>query len=146
MKIILLEDVKGIGKANTVQEVKDGYAVNFLIPKKLAEYYNVKNEHELNAKLEKLAKDEAERRAKATELKEKIDALTLNFFLKTNHGLTFGSVSQKQIIEELKKHDINIAHTTFNNKSLKLGIGEHTISIKLYKDIHAELKINVEQK
>lgn len=105
MKIILLEDVKGVGKANTIQNVKDGYAVNYLIPHKLAAYYNVKNEEFLHEKLDQLAKEEAERREKAMQLKDKIDSLTLTFSLKTNHGLTFGSVSQKQIMDELRKNE-----------------------------------------
>ncbi len=144
MKIILLEDVKGVGKINTIQEVNDGYAVNYLIPKKLAVYYNLKSEHELEDKLAKLAKEEETRRNKAVELKDKIDALVLTFNLKTNHGLTFGSISQKQITEELKKNGVNIEHTALN-KALKLGIGEHTLQVKLYKDIIANLKVNVEE-
>lgn len=145
MKVILLEDVKGVGKINTVQEVKDGYAVNYLIPKKLAVYYNLKNEHQLEEKLKKLALQEEENRKQANELKDKIDNLVLQFELKTNHGLSFGNISHKQVIEELKKHDIKIKHTSLS-KAMKLFVGEHVLPVKIYKDIVANLRVLVIEK
>ena len=145
MKVILLEDVKNLGKKNTVVDTKDGYAINYLIPHHLAEYCTAKNENELNARLQKIAQEEAKRREAATALKNKLDALTINLSLKTNHGQAFGSISQKQIVDALKQQGITIDHTALD-KSIKLGFGEHHIKVRLYKDIEATLLVNVEEK
>ena len=103
MKVILLEDVKNLGKKNTVVDTKDGYAINYLIPHHLAEYCTAKNENELNARLQKIAEEEAKRREEATALKNKLDNLTITLSLKTNHGQAFGSISQKQIVDVYDK-------------------------------------------
>lgn len=145
MKVILLEDVKNLGKKNTVVDTKDGYAINYLIPHHLAEYCTAKNENELNARLQKIAEEEAKRREEATALKNKLDNLTITLSLKTNHGQAFGSISQKQIVEALKQQGITIDHTALG-KSIKLGFGEHHIKVRLYKDIEATLLVNVEEK
>ena len=145
MKVILLEDVKNLGKKNTVVDVKDGYATNYLIPNHLAEYCTAKNENELNARLQKIAEEEAKRREEATALKNKIDNLTITLSLKTNNGQAFGSISQKQIIDALKQQGITLDHTALD-KSIKLGFGEHHVNVKLYKDIEATLLVNVEEK
>ena len=109
MKVIFRQDVKGVGKKDDIKEVKDGYAINFLIKKNLAVVANQEN-------LTKLKKEQSQRKEEynnakqeAIEEKKKLEKLTLTFKVKTGEGdRVFGSISQKQIKEELKANGFNI--------------------------------------
>ena len=104
MRVIFRQDVKGVGKKDEIKEVKDGYAINFLIKKNLAVVANQENLD--NLKKEQTIRKENHDKAKkeAIEEKNKLEKLVLTFKVKTGEGdRVFGSVSLKQIKEELRK-------------------------------------------
>jgi large subunit ribosomal protein L9 len=145
MKIILLSNVKGVGQQHDVVNVKDGYAKNFLIKNGLAVPYTINAKVVLKQELDILAKEEAQRITSAEKLKEKIEHTTLTFTLKSFDNNAFGSISHKQIVDELQiKHNIHIDKFMIDNKVEKnLGLGRYQIIINLYKKIKAKLSINI---
>ena len=112
MKVILLKDVKGQGKKGDVKEVSPGYAQNFLIKKGLAKEATNASMSELAAKKKAKAKEEAELKATAEEIKKQIEAEGFEVVLTAKSGedgRLFGSITTKQIAEELnKQHKIKV--------------------------------------
>ncbi len=143
MKVILLQDVKNVGKKNQVIEVSDGYFRNYLAKKQLAVVATTTANEYLQKDLAKLEKNEADNISKANKLKEKIEKVTLNYKLKSNNGKTFGSISQKQIINDLKQHDIEINKYMFEDNFQPLKVGNIHISLNIYKNVKANLHIIV---
>lgn len=142
MKIILLQDVKKVGKKNAIVDVKDGYG-NFLINAGKAIASTSKAQEIVNKEVA-AAKQEYDYEVKqATMIKDKIEALVLNFTLKTNHGQAFGSVSNKQIIEELAKHNIKIDKFMLVDATNSYGLGGHRIGVKLHKDVTAYITLRI---
>jgi len=145
MKIILLEDVKGVGKKGETINASDGYAKNFILPKKLGVEATPANMNTL--KLQKAADDrrKAEELAAAKEMKEKLEALTVVIAVKTgDNGKLFGSVTNKEIAAELEKqHKIKI-----DKKKIVLAdqikmVGERHADVKLHPQVTAELKVKI---
>jgi len=145
MKIILLEDVKGVGKKGETINASDGYAKNFILPKKLGVEATPANMNTL--KLQKAAEDrrKAEELAAAKEMKEKLEALTVVIAVKTgDNGKLFGSVTNKEIAAELEKqHKIKI-----DKKKIVLAdqikmVGERHADVKLHPQVTAELKVKI---
>lgn len=146
MKVILLKDVKNLGKANQVLEVKDGYAKNFLFKNNLAVAQTLTTQQVLNKKLASIEADNQQKLKQALELKQKMDGLTLTFYLRANQDHVFGSISNKQIIEELKKHNIHIDKFMFVNEQKHYLLGIHFVSIKLHPQVLVDLKVNIIKK
>lgn len=143
MKIILLKEIKGLGKKFDVKDVKDGYGRNFLVARGLAE---IATKEALN-KLEAQKKIwEAEHQRLIAKLKEeasKIETLSLNFKMKVGEkGETFGSISRKDIENELAKHGYKDLKIELE-KPIK-GIGDHSVVIDLGEGIKAKLKVITE--
>lgn len=144
MKVIFLKDVKGQGKKGEVKEVSDGYAINFLIKKG---YALKKTEGSLN-KLKEEIKENLEidksNRNEALILKDKLEKITLNFKVKASKdSRMFGSISTKQIKEELDKLGFSISKKQIENTSINT-LGTHLVNITLYKDIKCILKVHTE--
>ncbi len=145
MKIILLEDVKTLGKKGEIVNVNDGYARNFIFPKKLGIEANAKNLNDLklqNANKEKLAKEALEA---AKEFAAKLEAGKVELKIKTGEGgRAFGSVSTKEIAAEVK----NQMGYDIDKKKIQLkdgikSLGTFTVPVKLHPKVTAELKVIV---
>lgn len=143
MKIILLQDVKKVGKKNEIVECKDGYA-NFLITSGKAIKSSNKADSVLNQQLAKAKAEEDKAIAKANELKAKIETITLPFSLKTNGGVAFGSISSKQVLDKLEKeHGIKLDKFNLVDGMKTYGLGGHRVGIKLHKTVIAMLTLRV---
>ena len=122
MKVILLQDVKNLGKKNTIVNVNDGYFKNYLLPRKLAVIVSTASQKHLENDLDKLAEIEKQKIDNAKDLKQKLEKLSLEFSLKSQKGNAFGSISLKQIIDEIKKHGLEVTKFMFvNYEPLKIG-------------------------
>ncbi len=146
MKVILLQDVKSLGKKDDIVEVKEGYARNYLFTKGLGVPADNKNLNDVKLRKASEAKQAAEKLAEAEELKKKIDEMTTICRIKAGKdGKAFGSVSSKEIAEETKKqHDLEI-----DKKKLVLAdpikaLGTYRIQVKLHPQVTAELTVDVQ--
>lgn len=146
MKVIFLKDLKGQGKKEEIKEVKDGYAMNFLIKKGFAVPLNDKNLQNLKNIQAKRQADDKENRKEASILKEKLEKLVLTFKVKTGEqDRVFGSISVKQIKEELLKQGYKIDKNQIELENNITSLGYHNVSIILYKDIKATIKVSLEK-
>ncbi len=144
MKVLLLKDVKGLGKAGEIKEAKDGYARNFLIPKGLAKLATPEVVEEWK---KEQAKKEAELKAelaKINDIKEKLEneKIIIKHKLGAN-GQLLGSVTNKEIAEVLQKNGYDIDKKQIEHKTIKAP-GVYNIDIKLGHGVHAKVQIEVE--
>lgn len=146
MKVILLKDVKKVGKANEVVDVSDGYARNFLFRQKLAVQVSEKSMDVLNQQKEDVALQKQEIKEESLEVKEKIEKLKLEFALKTgSKNRVFGSISTKQIADELeKKHNIKIDKRKIKSDALS-ELGTFNVEIELHKEVKATCKVIIKE-
>lgn len=145
MKVILLTDVKKQGKKDQVIDVSDGYANNFLISKGLAVPYNTQNKNKLERDLKSRSDALDALVSECEELKKKLATVTVKFKAKTGKdGRMFGSISSKQISDELKKlgYDIDKKKITCNHTIDSLGV--HVVDINLHKKVIANINVHVE--
>lgn len=140
MKIILIDNVKGTGKKDEVKEVKDGYG-SFLIKNKKAVLYSTKSNEVLNTQIKDRNDKEEQLILECTNIKNKLEKDTLEFLVKTgNDGKVFGSISSKQISEELKKKGYNIDKKLIDRENLNT-LGTHIVTINLHKKVVANLNV-----
>lgn len=142
MQVIFIKDLKGQGKKGDIKEVSDGYATNFLIKKGYALKKTEGSLNKLNKEIQKNKELDLKLRNEALDLKNQLEKLTLEFFVKEKNGKMFGSISSKQIKDELVKLGYNIDKKQIENASIN-NLGVHNISLNLYKDIKCLLKIHV---
>lgn len=145
MKVILKADVKGVGKKGDVVNASDGYARNFLFPKKLAEEAtpgNLKTHDLIKAKE---AKIKAEELQEARALAKKIEELTVKLTVKTgDNGKIFGSVTSKDISEALEKqHGIKIDKKKVDLKEPIKITGVYNVDIKVFPEVSGKLKVAI---
>jgi len=144
MKVILLDDVAKVGRRGEVRDVSDGYARNFLIPKKLAlsaSAGNLKNlEHikqQQDSKAQRIKGD-------AQGLQQQIEALTYEERRQASEeGKLFGSVTSQDLADFLGKHGIKIERRRIHLDEPIKTLGETTVPIRLHTDVTAQLKVSV---
>ena len=145
MQIILLESIERVGKAGEIVAVKDGYANNFLLPKKLAIVANKKNRSELDTKMDSISKQNDIKISEANNLKDSLDKISLTMRVEANEeGSLYGAVTQKQISDLLKAQGHNILNENIVTGEIK-SLGEFDITIKIYEDITSTIKISLEK-
>ena len=146
MKVILLKDVKSLGKKGEIVEVSEGYGRNFIIPTKAGVLADAKNLNTLKLQVQNAEKIAEEKLEEAEALKKKLEEVKLIFHMKAGKdGRAFGSISTKEVQEELKKqYDISV-----DKKKMELDVpmknfGGYDIKGKLQKDVEATLQVSVE--
>ena len=147
MKVILLQDVKSLGKEGEIVNVNDGYARNFIIPKRLGVEANSKNMNDLKLKKnneEKIAKENKEAAEKlAGELKAGQVALKIKV---GEGGKAFGSVSAKEIAAAVKDQmGLDVDKKKIQLKETLKTLGTHNVPIKLHPEVTAELKVEIKE-
>ncbi|KIL53175.1 50S ribosomal protein L9 [Jeotgalibacillus campisalis] len=145
MKVIFLKDVKGKGKKGEVKNVADGYAHNYLLKNKLAVEANAGNVNHLDAQKKKQEKAQEDELQQAEELKKTLENLTVELTAKSGEGgRLFGSITSKQIAEELKKrHKIKIDKRKIEMNDAIRALGFTNVPVKVHNDVTATLKVHV---
>ena len=145
MKVILLQDVKALGKKGEIVNVNDGYARNFILPKKLGLEATGKNLNDL--KLQKANEEKVAQQIldEAKELGKKIEAGKVELAIKIGEGgRAFGSVSSKEIAVAVKEQmGYDIDKKKIQLKDAIKTLGTHTVPVKLHPKVTAELKVIV---
>lgn len=148
MKVILLKDVKGIGKKDAIVVVKDGYAANYLIPNGLAVSYSNKSQEILDQQKADAAEQVRLATLKAQEVAKQLENIVLEFEAACGaDSRMFGSISTKQIEQELKvKHNIEIDKRKFVDKIAVDRLGNTKLRIELYKGVFGVVTVHVSEK
>ena len=145
MEVVLLEDVKALGKKGEIVKVSEGYARNFIIPKKLGVEATTKNLNDLKLKKANEEKVAAQHLAEARELAEKLEKASVTLSIKAgDNGKAFGSVSGKEIgkaIQEQLGLDVDKKKLVLP-EPLKT-FGTHEVPVKLHRDVTAKLSVKV---
>ena len=145
MKVILLDNIKGVGKKDEIINAADGYARNYLIPKKLAVEANAENMAKLNNKKEAASYRKDLEKQNAEELAKKLKGILLKIKVKAGeNGKIFGGVTAKEISDSLKgQYGLDIDKKKIELKETIKTLGEFNVSVKLFEGIIASLKIEV---
>ena len=142
MQVVLLEDVKALGKKGQIVNVNDGYARNFILPKKLGVEANSKNLNDLKLKKANDDRIAAEQLAAAKELGAKLDESSVTLTIKAGEGgRAFGSVSSKEIGKAIGDQ-LGIDIEIMLNDPIK-SIGSFEVPVKLHKEVTARLAVKV---
>ncbi len=145
MKVILLSDIKGVGKKDEIINAADGYARNYLLPKKLAVEANAENMTKLNNKKEAASFKKDVEKQNAEELAKKLKGIMLKLKVKAGeNGKIFGGITAKEISENLKsQYNFMIDKKKIELKETIKALGEYNVPIKLFEGVVADLKIQV---
>ena len=145
MKVILTQDIKSVGKKGQIIDASDGYARNFLLPKKMAVIADATNLNELKTKQDANKYKHDMTLANAKELSEKMKSFELVFKIKAGeNGKIFGSITSKDIATELaKKYFVEVDKKKVCLDDAIKTIGIYNIEIKLFEGVTGVLKVNV---
>ncbi|HPH68188.1 MAG TPA: 50S ribosomal protein L9 [Kofleriaceae bacterium] len=141
MQIILIQDVENLGKAGELVKVRNGYGRNYLVPRGYAVSATVRNQNQLEHNKKVIELRVAKERAVATELAGKINGITLQFERNVGEDQKlFGSVTSRDIAEQLKKANIEIDHRWVNLDQAVKALGKYETVVKLGNGVNANLK------
>jgi len=144
MKIILLQDVKNIGKKGQIKDVSDGYARNFLLARNLAMVASPGAIAHVQADQTKMAAQESQREHELKKIAENLNGKKIVLKVRAKDNKLFGSISAKEIANQIEKIGFHIPE-----KSIAIGhikeLGEYEVKIELDRDISATIKLSVEQ-
>lgn len=145
MKVILLQDVKGVGKKDQIVNASDGYARNFLFPQKLAVEATPGAVKGIEKMRKAEAEREAERRAQAMTTAEGLRGKVISMTVKTgSQGRLYGSITSAEVAAELKKqHGVDIDKRDIKCDNIRT-VGDVEIEVRVYKDISAKMTVHVE--
>lgn len=145
MKVVLNQDVKGLGKKLQIVEVSEGYARNFLLPKKLASVADGKNINEAKGKIDSQKFKKKTETEEANKNKEILEKGFIEFRHKVGEGSRlYGSVTEKDIAQATKdKFNIDVNKKKIIIKDQIKSLGTYSVNVKLYEGVIAKLKINV---
>ena len=145
MKVILKQDIKGVGKKDQIINVSDGYVRNFLFPKNMAVEANNENMSKLRAKQDSNAFKKQQEKEEAQKIADKISKIILKVPVKAGgNGKIFGGVSTKEISDLLEKnYKIKVDKKKIELKETIKKLGTRNVNIKLYEGVIANLKIDV---
>jgi len=145
MKVILLDNIKGVGKKDEVINASDGYARNFLLPKKLAVEANSANMNKLKAKQDSNQYRKNVEKEEAQKIAEKLKGILLKISVKAGeNGKIFGSITSKEIAENLKsQYQIEVDKKKIELKEPIKTLGIFTVQIRLYEGVVGNLKVQM---
>ena len=146
IKVILKENIKGVGKKDEIVEVKDGYANNFLFAQNKAVPATEENIKKLKNKAEKNKKDHEKEVKKAEEIKGKINNKEIVLAVKAGeNGKVFGSIGSKEIVDEVKKvFGLTIDKKKIDGENSRMKeLGIHDVEVKLHSEVKAILKVKL---
>ena len=143
MKVILKQDIKGVGKKDQIINASDGYAQNFLFPKNLAVPADKGNMSKLQAKKDSESFKKGEEKKQAEDIAKKIENIVLEIKVKAGEsGKIFGSITSKEIADNLEsQYKIKIDKKRINLKEPIKSLGSFTVEIRLFEGVIAKLKI-----
>lgn len=143
--VILLDNVKGIGKKDEIVMVKDGYANNFLFPQKKAIPATNENINKLKQKQEKKSNDSKKELQNAISLKEEINNKKIILKVKAGeNGKVFGSIGPKEILDAVKMQlNIELDKKILTSDARIKELGSHKLSLKIHKEVEANLIVDV---
>jgi large subunit ribosomal protein L9 len=145
MEVILRETIDNLGRAGQVVKVADGYARNFLLPKKLAYIATPGNLKVIEAERQSLLRREAKQKDDAEKLQQMLDNVEITVRRKVGeHDALYGSVTNSDVAEALEMKGIHIEKRKIHMDDHIKSIGEFSIPIRLFKDVTAHIKLKVE--
>ncbi|MCQ2419448.1 MAG: 50S ribosomal protein L9 [Clostridia bacterium] len=147
MKVILLQDVKGKGKKGQLIEVSDGYARNYMLPRKIAQEATADNINTMRMNDKALLERQTKEREAAIALRDRMKDMTLTVLCKGGGaGRLFGSVTSQEISDALKKEGIDLDRRKIVIDETIKTVGQYTVKCKLGYEITANLRIDVKEK
>ena len=146
MKVILTQDVKKLGKKDDIVNVSDGYAQNYIIKNGLGVKYTEGSKTSLEKEIDVRNKNEEALIAECEKIKEQLEKQKIVFKVKTGkEGKIFGSISTKQIADELNKKGFNIDKKKIKSDITIDSLGVHNVEVELHKKVIVTLKIEVKE-
>ena len=145
-KKFIIKYLKKQGHVNEIKEVSDGYATNYLIKNGYAVKYTKTSSDILNKDLEQKKKLEDNELKKANDISNKLSNVTLKFVVKSNNGKVFGSVSSKQICDELNKIGYSIDKKMIKLDNSLNSLGVHNVCINLHKSVSCDISVMLVEK
>ncbi len=145
MQVILLQDIKGVGKKDEIINANDGYARNYLLPKKLGVEANKENLSKLKAKNDSKAYKKSVEKEEAQKIAEKLKGILLKIPVKSGeNGKIFGSITSKEIADNLKEqYGIDVDKKKIDLKEPIKTIESASINIKLFEGVVGTLKVQI---